>query len=151
MGPTEFFNSLLEEFTYPPRRRSKARKPVALIVDDDHDFLELAATALTDEGFAVWVAATPGEAITWAVRHPPDVILLDILLRGSSSDGLDLLDVLRSEPETRYVPILACTALSEREVGALLPEAGFDAVIPKPVDLRRVALALRESLRQPTE
>jgi CheY-like chemotaxis protein len=127
----------------PPEPRA-ATRPRVLVVDDDRGFLELAAAALAAEGFDVATAATASEAIYLAVDEPPDLILADILLPGS--DGIDLLDALRAEPETRDLPIWACTALGERDVARLLPHAGFDALVAKPVDLRRLARALAARL-----
>jgi two-component system OmpR family response regulator len=120
-----------------------------LIVDDDRGFLELAATVLSAEGFEVRVARTPGEAMVWAVREPPDVVLLDILLK--NADGLDVLEALRDEPETRNTPVLACTALGERDSGALLTSCGFDGMISKPFDMARFARRLRDSLPPRTD
>src|SRR5438093_995478 len=125
----------------PPRPR-RATHPHILVVDDDTGFLELAATVLSSEGFEVRVARTPGEAMMWAVREPPDVVLLDILLR--NADGLDVLEALRAEPETEKVPVLACTGIGES--AALLNQCGFDATVEKPFDLRAFAKALKLAL-----
>jgi CheY-like chemotaxis protein len=127
----------------PPRPRAPTR-PRVLVVDDDADFLELATTGLAAEGFDVATARTAGEAVVEAVRQPPDLILLDILLHGS--DGIDVLEALRDEPETRHVPIVACTALGERDAAGLLTRCGFDGLVSKPFDLLGVARALREAL-----
>lgn len=127
----------------PPQTR-RAGPPRVLIVDDDPSFLELAAAALEGEGFAVSLARTPCEALMSAVHTPPDVILLDILLPGS--DGLDVLDALRSEPETRAVPVLACTALGERASAAHLTSLGFDGVLTKPLNLLEFARELRAKM-----
>jgi DNA-binding response OmpR family regulator len=117
-----------------------------LIVDDEQDFLELATLFLENAGFEVECARAAGEAVVRAVRRPPDVILLDILLPGC--DGLEILETLRSEPETAGVPVLACTALGHRDSGPLLVSAGFDGLVPKPIDwreLERTLLALPAS------
>jgi CheY-like chemotaxis protein len=78
-----------------------------------------------------------------AIRHPPDVILLDILL--PDCDGLEILEALRQEPETAEVPVLACTALGERESGRLLEEIGFDGLLSKPIDWRELTQKLRSA------
>lgn len=132
------------ELTSLPPRAAKAGPPRVLIVDDDRSFLELASLALTGEGFAVTLARTPGEALMSAVRAPPDVILLDLLLPGS--DGIDVLDALRAEPETRWVPVLACTAMGERASAAHLTTLGFAGVMAKPLNLLEFARELRATL-----
>ena len=124
-----------------PRLDSRAR---ILLVDDEEEFLELTSQLLERAGFEVECARAAGEAIARAVRNPPDLILLDILLPGC--DGLEILDILRNEPETRGVPVLACTALGQRESGPLLPRAGFDGLVSKPIDWRELARTLRAAL-----
>jgi len=109
-----------------------ARPPRVLLVDDEDDFLELTKEILESSGFIVECARAAGEAVARAVANPPDVILLDILLPGC--DGLEILETLRNEPETSEVPVLACTALGQRESGALLVQAGFDGMVSKPID-----------------
>jgi len=127
----------------PPRRRLQT-PPRVLIVDDEEDFLELTAVFLREVGFEVECARAAGEAIARAVRHPPDVILLDIMLPGC--DGLEILETLRSEPETAQVPVLACTALGQRDSGQLLTHVGFDGMISKPIDWHELAEQLEAAV-----
>jgi two-component system OmpR family response regulator len=116
----------------PPLDKRVGAPIRVLIVDDEEDFLELTRLFLEGAGFEVECARAAGEAIARAILSPPDVILLDILLPGC--DGLEILETLRSEPETRTVPVLACTALGQRDSGPLLVGAGFDGLVAKPVD-----------------
>jgi CheY-like chemotaxis protein len=122
----------LPQWTDLPPRKHPGGPPRILLVDDEEEFLELTSALLRSAGFEVECARYAGEAIARAVRNPPDLILLDILLPGC--DGLEILDILRHEPETAGVPILACTALGQRDSGSLLPHAGFDGVVGKPID-----------------
>jgi two-component system cell cycle response regulator DivK len=115
----------------PPEPRL-ARPPRVLLVDDEEEFLELTKEILEGAGFTVECARAAGEAVARAVANPPDVILLDILLPGC--DGLEILETLRGEPETSDVPVLACTALGQRDSGPLLVQAGFDGLVSKPID-----------------
>lgn len=124
-------------------------RPRVLIVDDDEDFLELAARALSGMGLDVAVASRASDGLTAAIQAPPDVILLDIMIPGQ--DGIDLLEALRAEPETRGIPIVACTALGQRESGALLTSAGFDGMIAKPFKFDELARALAAYLRPKTD
>ncbi len=127
----------------PPRTRLEGPIRV-LLVDDEEDFLELTAALLSQAGFVVECARAAGEAVARAVRNPPDVIVLDILLPGC--DGLEILEILRSEPETAGVPVLACTALGQRDSGPLLVHAGFDGMIAKPVDWRELERQIHAAL-----
>jgi CheY-like chemotaxis protein len=129
----------------PPRRRLDT-PPRVLIVDDEEEFLELTSHFLKEVGFEVEVARAAGEAVAKAVRNPPDVILLDILLPGC--DGLEILETLKSEPETAEVPVLACTALGQRDSGPLLVHAGFDGLVTKPIDWHELAEQLEAAVPQ---
>lgn len=121
----------LEWTDLPPTPRL-AKPPRVLLVDDEEEFLELTKEILEGSGFVVECARAAGEAVARAVANPPDVILLDILLPGC--DGLEILETLRGEPETADVPVLACTALGQRDSGSLLVQAGFDGLVAKPID-----------------
>ncbi|HZS36146.1 MAG TPA: response regulator [Polyangia bacterium] len=132
------------EWTDLPPRRALGEPVRVLIVDDEEDFLEITSALLSSAGFQVECARAAGEAIARAVRRPPDVILLDILLPGC--DGLDILETLRTEPETAGVPVLACTALGQRDSGPMLVEAGFDGMVAKPVDWPALARLLQETV-----
>jgi CheY-like chemotaxis protein len=138
----------LPEWTDLPPRRRLSTPPKILVIDDEEDFLELTAIFLEGAGFEVECARAAGEAIARAVRNPPDVILLDILLPGC--DGLEILETLRSEPETAEVPVLACTALGKRDSGPLLVHAGFDGLVSKPIDWRELERILHAAVPVPT-
>lgn len=122
------------------RRVGLDRAPKVLIVDDEEDFLELTELFLQADGFRVVKAKSATEALWYALREPPDAIVLDLKLPGA--DGFQVLRVLRAEPETRDIPIFACSAADIRDQAALLA-AGFDAHFPKPIHWSR----LRELLR----
>jgi CheY-like chemotaxis protein len=131
------------EWSHVPPEPRLVRPPRVLLVDDEEEFLELTTEILRGAGFVVECAHAAGEAIARAVANPPDVILLDILLPGC--DGLEILETLRSEPETANVPVLACTALGHRDSGPLLVKAGFDGMVAKPInwhDLERLLTAV---------
>jgi CheY-like chemotaxis protein len=132
------------EWTDLPPEKNLDSPPRVLLVDDEEDFLELTSHLLRGAGYEVECARAAGEAVARAVRHPPDVILLDILLPGC--DGLEILETLKSEPETAEVPVLACTALGQRDSGPLLVHAGFDGLVCKPVEWHALARELEAAM-----
>ena len=139
----------LDEVPELPPRPARSGRVRVLLVDDEADFLSSTAEALTGEGLSVAVAQTAAQAMERALLDPPDVILLDILLPGI--DGLDILEALREHPETRHVPVLACTALGQRDIARLLPTVGFDGLLAKPLDPRELARALKAHARARAE
>ena len=77
-----------------------------LIVDDEADIRTLIAGILEDEGFDVRQAANSGEALDEITRRAPGLIILDIWLRNSELDGMEILDVVaRAHPDLPIIMI----------------------------------------------
>src|SRR5262245_47465205 len=86
-------------------------KTTLLVIEDDPDIVELLRYNLEREGYRV-MAATDGErGLAEAARHPPDLVLLDLMLPGI--DGLEICRRLRGADGTRATPVLILTAKSE--------------------------------------
>lgn len=116
-----------------------------LIVDDDPRITDLLRRVLAYEGYTVAIAATGDEALDRSLEHPPDAIVLDIMLPGM--DGLEVTRRLRAAGDN--VPILLLTArdaVSDRVAGL---ETGADDYLVKPFApeelLARVKALLRRS------
>ena len=80
-----------------------------LIVDDDLTLREMYVERLKAEGFSVDAAKDGEEAILKAKTGHPNVILLDIMM--PKINGLDVLKMLKSDDETKDIPVLLLTAL----------------------------------------
>lgn len=111
-----------------------------LVVEDDPRIHQSLAEDLRRQHHAVDVVEDGLTGLDFARTDVHDVILLDILLPGC--DGLEILETLRGEPETAEVPVLACTALGQRDSGPLLVQAGFDGLVAKPIDWQDLARLL---------
>ena len=88
------------------------------MVDDDQALLEMYTMRLKEEAFEVIVARNGEEALARAVDSKPDVILLDVMM--PKVNGFDVLDILKSTPETKKIPVLILTVLiqdADRERG----------------------------------
>lgn len=84
-----------------------ANAPV-LVVDDDPKALTLVGKHLESAGFEAISAFSGNEALDMARRHPPALIILDLMMPEVS--GFDVVDKLRAEPRTADVPIIVLTA-----------------------------------------
>ena len=82
-----------------------------LLVEDDINLREIYAARLSAEDYVVVVASDGEEALAKSVRTKPDLILLDVMMPKIS--GFDVLDILRSTPETRTTKVVMLTALSQ--------------------------------------
>ena len=71
-----------------------------LIVDDEPDIRELVSGVLEDEGYTTRTAATSDEAFTALAELRPSLVLLDVWLKGSKLDGLEVLDEIKRRDPT---------------------------------------------------
>ena len=117
--------------------------PHLLIVDDDTRIRDLLTQFLGENGFRVTAAGTAAEARRRLEGLDFDLIVLDVMMPGET--GVQLTQSLR---ETRDVPILMLTALSETESRVTGLEAGADDYLPKPFDPRELVLRINNILRR---
>ncbi|MBV9607413.1 MAG: response regulator [Solirubrobacterales bacterium] len=112
-----------------------SRRGRVLIVDDHELNLKLLERLLELEGREVRAADSLAAAERALAEEEPAMIVLDLNL--PDGNGLELTRKLKSEPRTASIPIVACTAavMPADEDRAL--EAGCDAFVAKPIDLRR--------------
>lgn len=74
-----------------------------LIVDDDADTRHILADALQEAGFAVATAVDGVDALDQVEQHPPDAILLDLIM--PAMDGWSVLECLRTRARSRSIPV----------------------------------------------
>jgi CheY-like chemotaxis protein len=108
-----------------------------LIVEDNGDNRAIYRTILEHYGYRV-IEAEDGEVGIRRVREErPDVVLMDISI--PLIDGLEATRILKANPATAAIPIIALTAHAMVEDRARAAEAGCDAYIAKPAEPKHVA------------
>lgn len=117
-----------------------------LVVEDNPLNLELVEAVLEREGYHVVSAGSAEEALEWLGRLRPDLVLLDIQLPGMN--GLELARVLKADPRTARVPVVALSAHARPEDRAAALEAGCVEYVSKPVDTRALPGQLAAVLRR---
>ena len=120
---------------------------VILIVEDNEKNMKLVRDVLQVKGYQTLEAATAEEGIALAQAHSPDLVLMDIQLPGMN--GIEALGVLRENPATAHIPVIAVTASVMQQDRKLITEAGFDAYIGKPINLKEFLQAVREMIEAP--
>ena len=118
-----------------------------LIVDDDATSLTLVESVLEADGYETRRAADPAEALEVMKRWTPDVILLDIQLRGLDN-GLEFARRLKANIATRMTPIIAFTAYGERWSEAETRAARCDGFLEKPITAPMLAAAVRRAVEK---
>jgi DNA-binding response OmpR family regulator len=124
-----------------------------LIVEDDPDIAQLVARYLEKSGFSVDQLANGRDALTAIAAHPPDVLVLDLML--PQVDGLEICRVIRGNEATAGIPIIMLTARAEESDRIVGLEIGADDYLAKPFSpnelVARVrALVRRSGFRAPT-
>lgn len=116
-----------------------------LYVEDNPANLELVAQLIARRTDLRMLSATDGyQGVDLARRSLPDVILMDINLPGMS--GIEALQVLRADPLTAHIPVLAISAnamLGDIEKGM---DAGFFSYLTKPINLDELTAAMEAAL-----
>ncbi len=102
-----------------------------LIADDEPDILEIVSYNLTAEGYEVICAKNGNEAIEFAKRHLPSMIILDIMMPGKN--GIDVCKILRLQPQFKDTVIIFLSALSDENTEIRGLETGADDYITKPI------------------
>ena len=119
-----------------------------LVVDDEPVVRELLSASLRFAGFAVTSAATGAEAVDLAVREPPDLIVLDVML--PDFDGFEVVRRLSARPRTTgsQVPVLFLTArdTTQDKIDGLT--AGGDDYVTKPFSVEELIARIRAILRR---
>jgi CheY-like chemotaxis protein len=122
-----------------PRRKSSSALNV-LVVDDFEDGLELVAEYLTFRGFGVLKARSGDEAIEIARKVKPQIVLMDLSMPGL--DGWQATRILKADPNTKAIRVIAVTAHALKRETDAARDAGCDGIISKPFDLTALADAL---------
>jgi two-component system cell cycle response regulator DivK len=105
-----------------------------LIVDDNERNMRLARDVLRAAGLRTLEAGSGSEAVAVAVDRRPDVILMDIRL--PDMDGSQAMRLLKDDPRTARIPVVALTSLAMKGDREWLLEQGFDGYLEKPIGVR---------------
>ena len=108
-----------------------------LIVDDNQANLKLARVLLVGEGYEVRTAVDAEQALEVLETYRPKLILMDLQL--PSMDGLALTRLLKSNPATRDIVVIALTAYAMRGDDEKARASGCAGYITKPIDTRTLA------------
>ncbi len=114
-----------------------------LVVDDEPQFLRALATNLRGAGYEVETAATATEALGAAALHPPDAVVLDLLL--PDGNGTDVCRELRTWSDA---PIVVVSAVGDENEKIAALDAGADDYVTKPFATGELLARLRAALRR---
>lgn len=108
------------------------KKTTILIADDELDAITLLSDQLHAEGYETLSATEGVRVIEIAHKHLPDLILLD--LKMPAGRGESVLQTLRTQNDTRHIPIIIVTGLDSPGLKQALMDAGAKSVVHKPYE-----------------
>ena len=115
-----------------------------LIVDDERDIRALIADILQDEGYSTRVAANSDEAMAEINANPPVLLILDIWLKDSKMDGIDILmTVKRSNPD---IPIVIISGHGNVEIAVAAIKQGAYDFIEKPFNIDKLMVVISRAM-----
>jgi two-component system KDP operon response regulator KdpE len=116
-----------------------------LVVDDEPQILTALETTLRGAGYEVETAATGEDALTQASLHPPEGVILDLVLPGKSG-----VEVCRELREWSDAPVLVLSVIGEEQDKVAALDAGADDYVTKPFGMDELLARLRAVLRRAT-
>ncbi len=116
-----------------------------MVVDDDQDVLIVLAHYLRREGFQPIEAASGRECLRAARDHPPDLVLLDVMM--PEMDGFAVAKALRNNPATAEIPVIMVTARDDISARAEGIKVGVSEFLTKPVQRQQLARRIRSQLQ----
>jgi two-component system cell cycle response regulator DivK len=119
-----------------------------LIVEDNEANMRLARLLLVNAGHTVLWAADAETGLTLAREKQPALILMDIQLPGM--DGLAATSLLKQDPHTAHIPVIALTAMAMKEDRDKTLRAGCDAYIIKPLRYKELYQVIDTLLQKNT-
>ena len=128
-----------------PPSELRAEPTRILIVDDEPDNRELLQIVLGWEGFVTETAASGEEALACAADHPPDLMLLDLMMPGL--DGCQVTTLLKQNLATKNIPVMIISAMNDRATRIRVLSAGAAEFISKPIDRSDLCQRVRAVLR----
>ena len=115
-----------------------------LIVDDERDIRELIADILEDEGFTTRLAGTSDECVAALSEAQPRLVVLDIWLKDSNLDGIDILKKIKRE--TPEIPVVIISGHGNIEIAVAAIKQGAYDFIEKPFNIDQLLVVIRRAM-----
>jgi len=150
--PRDLLLKLIEEqtavYTAPAAGDDAPRpaRPRVLLADDQDELLMLMKAMVEAAGFDVSIASDGVEAMKVVFETNPDIIVLDYSM--PRKDGLEVAQDLKNNPLFAHIPIIICTAYSEKQTKLKGLSMGIDDYLIKPVDTDELVARIRMILKR---
>ncbi|MCX6556045.1 MAG: response regulator [Candidatus Aminicenantes bacterium] len=119
---------------------------VILIVEDDPKSVKLLRDLLQIRGYTTLEATDGKQGVDMARAKMPDLIFMDMQM--PVMDGFEAINILKTDPATKSIPVIALTAFAMQGDREKCMEAGYDDYITKPLDIRALVTKVKEYLEK---
>jgi diguanylate cyclase (GGDEF)-like protein len=135
---------------HAPARSSESVLPyTVLVVEDDPVIVRMLRTTLEMEGFVPAVTSTGEDAVEFALREVPHLVLLDLMLPGI--DGFEVVRRLRASVKTAHIPVVILSARHDTADKVRAFDSSVDDYLTKPFNLEELVARIRTQLRRVQE
>jgi CheY-like chemotaxis protein len=121
-----------------------SKSPCILVVDDSNTNTLLLNAILKEKGYQINTSLSVKEASASITKQKPDLILLDLLMPKIS--GFDFLRLLKRDEETRDIPVMVISAITDEGVVKSIMELGAVDFLKKPIDIQYLVDPVEELL-----
>jgi CheY-like chemotaxis protein len=118
-----------------------------LVVEDEPDLIALLADQLSVLGHEVLVATDGLQGLRLARESLPDLLLTDVIM--PFMDGAEMVEQIRSHAETRHMPVIAFSALTDARTQARLESLGIAGFLSKPYSFQELEARIQEATARP--
>lgn len=115
-----------------------------LIVDDERDIRELISDILEDEGYQTRLAGTSDECMKLVQEAPPALMVLDIWLKDSNMDGIDILKTIKRDMPS--IPVVIISGHGNIEIAVAAIKQGAYDFIEKPFNIDQLMVVVRRAM-----
>ncbi len=115
-----------------------------LIVDDERDIRQLIADILGDEGFSTRTVGTAEECMREVVQAPPNLLILDIWLKDSDMDGIDILKKVKKDFPN--IPVVIISGHGNIEIAVAAIKQGAYDFIEKPFNIEQLLVVIKRAM-----
>jgi CheY-like chemotaxis protein len=123
----------------------RPKLPGILIVDDNHDNVEIVQSYMEARGYPITVAHSGEEALALYETVKPSIVLLDVMMPGR--DGWEVCRIMKQHPTLgKTVRVIMVTALNELGDKREALETGADDYVEKPFDLAKLAATVDRNI-----
>ncbi len=125
---------------------NKANKKTILLIEDDQDQILLYQAKFELEGYAFISAENGQKGLELATKEKPNLILIDLLMAGMG--GIEVLEKLKDNPETKNIPAVIVTNLDKQDLAKKAMALGAqDFIVKSSVPLREMMSRIKEFLK----